>query len=478
MKTLNRNTIKANRYPERIIQFGEGNFLRAFVDWIIYNMNQKAGFNSSVVIVQPLENGMVNMLNEQDGLYHVNLQGLQNGKEVDSIQLIDVVSRGLNPYAQYDEFLKLAEIPEMRFVISNTTEAGIAFDPSCKLEDAPAKSYPGKLTQLLFHRFNVFNGAMDKGLIIFPCELIFDNGKVLKKCIDQYIELWNLGEDFKHWFDTACGVYCTLVDRIVPGYPRDSIGQILDRIGLDDKLVVKGEIFHLWVIEAPKTVEKEFPADKAGLNVLFVPCEKPYHDRKVTLLNGPHTVLSPVGYLAGLDTVKECCDDPVIGRFVKKVMFDELLETLDLPRVELTQFADAVLERFRNPFVKHFVTSIMLNSFPKFKTRDLPGLKIFLERKGVLPSGLVLGLAAIVTYYKGGKRGKDEIVLKDDPVIIELLNNLWADGSPIDVAKGVLGAEFIWGEDLNLIPGLTDRLADYIRMIQDKGMIETVKSIL
>lgn len=478
MKQLNRTNVQANKYPERIIQFGEGNFLRAFVDWIIYNMNQKAGFNSSVVIVQPLENGMVNMLNEQDGLYHVNLQGLQNGKEVDSIQLIDVVSRGLNPYAQYDEFLKLAEIPEMRFVISNTTEAGIAFDPSCKLEDAPAKSYPGKLTQLLFHRFNVFNGAMDKGLIIFPCELIFDNGKVLKKCIDQYIELWNLGEDFKHWFDTACGVYCTLVDRIVPGYPRDSIGQILDRIGLDDKLVVKGEIFHLWVIEAPKTVEKEFPADKAGLNVLFVPCEKPYHDRKVTLLNGPHTVLSPVGYLAGLDTVKECCDDPVIGRFVKKVMFDELLETLDLPRVELTQFADAVLERFRNPFVKHFVTSIMLNSFPKFKTRDLPGLKIFLERKGVLPSGLVLGLAAIVTYYKGGKRGKDEIVLKDDPVIIELLNNLWADGSPIDVAKGVLGAEFIWGEDLNSIPGLTDRLADYIRMIQDKGMIETVKSIL
>ena len=478
MKQLNRTNVQANKYPERIIQFGEGNFLRAFADWIIFNMNQKAGFNSSVVIVQPLEIGMVNMLNEQDVLYHVNLQGLQNGKEVDSIQLIDVVSRGLNPYAQYDEFLKLAEIPEMRFVISNTTEAGIAFDPSCKLEDAPAKSYPGKLTQLLFNRFNVFNGAMDKGLIIFPCELIFDNGKVLKKCIDQYIELWNLGEDFKHWFDSACAVYCTLVDRIVPGYPRDSIGQILDRIGLDDKLVVKGEIFHLWVIEAPKTVEKEFPADKAGLNVLFVPCEKPYHDRKVTLLNGPHTVLSPVGYLAGLDTVKECCDDPVIGRFVKKVMFDELLETLDLPRVELTQFADAVLERFRNPFVKHFVTSIMLNSFPKFKTRDLPGLKIFLERKGVLPSGLVLGLAAIVTYYKGGKRGKDEIVLKDDPVIIELLNNLWADGSPIDVAKGVLGAEFIWGEDLNLIPGLTDRLTDYIRMIQDKGMIETVKSIL
>lgn len=478
MKQLNRTNVQANKYPERIIQFGEGNFLRAFVDWIIYNMNQKVGFNSSVVIVQPLENGMVNMLNEQDGLYHVNLQGLQNGKEIDSIQLIDVVSRGLNPYTQNDEFLKLAENPEMRFVISNTTEAGIAFDPTCKLEDAPAKSYPGKLTQLLYHRFKTFDGAADKGLIIMPCELIFNNGKELKKCVEKYIELWNLGNDFKQWFETACGVYCTLVDRIVPGYPRDTINQILDKIQLEDKLVVKGEIFHLWVIEAPESVEKEFPADKAGLNVLFVPSEKPYHDRKVTLLNGPHTVLSPVGYLSGLDTVKECCEDPVIGKFVKKVMYDELLETLDLPKEELTQFANAVMERFRNPFVKHFVTSIMLNSFPKFKTRDLPGLKIYLERKGELPSGLVLGLAGIITYYKGGKRGNDKIVPKDDQAIIDLLKDLWADGCVKNIAKGVLGAEFIWGENLNNIPGLTEKLSGYLQMIQDKGMNETVKSIL
>ena len=478
MKQLNRTNVQANKYPERIIQFGEGNFLRAFVDWIIFNMNRKAGFNSSVVIVQPLENGMIDMLNEQDGLYHVNLQGLQNGEEIDSIQMIDVVSRGINPYTQNGEFMKLAENPDMRFVISNTTEAGIAFDPTCKLDDVPAKSYPGKLTQLLYHRFKTFNGAADKGLIILPCELIFDNGKELKKCIEQYIELWNLGEDFKQWFETACGVYCTLVDRIVPGYPRDTIDQILNRIQLEDKLVVKGEIFHLWVIEAPESVAKEFPADRAGLNVLFVPSEKPYHDRKVTLLNGPHTVLSPVGYLAGLDTVKECCEDLVIGQFVKKVMYNELLETLDLPKEELIQFANAVMERFRNPFVKHFVTSIMLNSFPKFKTRDLPGLKIYLERKGELPSGLVLGLAGIVTYYKGGKRGNDEIIPKDDQAIIDLLKELWADGCVKNVAKGVLGAEFIWGENLNNIPGLTEKLTGYLQMIQDKGMNETVKSIL
>ena len=478
MKRLNLGNVSVNRYPERIIQFGEGNFLRAFVDWIVWNMNEKADFNSSVVVVQPIENGMVDMLNEQDCLYHLNLQGLDKGKKIDSLQLIDVISRGLNPYKQFDEYLKLAENPDMRFVISNTTEAGIVFDPSCKLNDAPASSYPGKLTQLLFHRFKTFNGAADKGLYVFACELIFHNGTELKKCIEQYIELWNLGEDFKTWFESACGVYCTLVDRIVPGYPRETIGDILEKIQLEDKLVVQAEIFHLWVIEAPLSVAQEFPADKAGLNVIFVPSEKPYHDRKVTLLNGPHTVLAPVGYLAGFDIVREIVEDDVMGAFVHKIMFDELLPTLDLPKAELEKFANDVLDRFKNPYVKHFVTSIMLNSFPKFKTRDLPGLKIYLDRIGELPSALVLGLAAIITYYKGGKRGEDTIVPNDDQSIIDLLQNLWASNDFKEVAKGVLGAKFIWGENLNKIPGLTQKVTGYLISIQENGMLKTVKSVL
>ncbi len=478
MKELNRKNVQANKYPERIIQFGEGNFLRAFVDWIVYNMNQKADFNSSVVVVQPIEKGMIDMLNAQDCLYHLNLQGLDKGEEVNSIEMIDVISRALNPYTQNDEFMKLAENPEMRFVISNTTEAGIAFDPSCKLNDAPASSYPGKLTQLLYHRFKTFNGAADKGLIIFPCELIFLNGKELKKCIGQYIDLWNLGEEFKTWFETACGVYCTLVDRIVPGYPRATINEILDKIQLEDKMVVQAEIFHLWVIEAPQSIAKEFPADKAGLNVLFVPSEAPYHERKVTLLNGPHTVLSPVGYLSGLNTVRECCEDAVIGKFVHKVMFEELLETLNLPKDELEKFGKDVMERFCNPFVKHFVTSIMLNSFPKFKTRDLPGMKTYLERKGELPAGIVLGLAGIITYYKGGKRGEDTIVPNDDQAIIDLLSKLWATGCTKTVAEGVLASEMIWGEDLNAVSGLTEKVIGYLNSIQEKGMLETVKGII
>ena len=479
MEKLSRKSANVTKtYPERIIQFGEGNFLRAFVDWIVFNMNNKADFNSSVVIVQPLANGMIDMLNDQDGLYHLNLQGLDKGQPVDSIELIDVVSRCLNPYSQFQDYLKLAENPDMRFVISNTTEAGIAFDESCKLDDAPASSFPGKLTQLLYHRFKTFDGAMDKGLIMLPCELIFHNGTELKKCIEQYIAFWNLGEDFAQWFEKACGVYCTLVDRIVPGYPRDTINEILEKVQLEDKMVVKAEIFHLWVIEAPESVAKEFPADKAGLNVLFVPSEKPYHDRKVTLLNGPHTVMSPVAYLSGIDTVSEGLKDDVIAKFVDKVMFNELLETLDLPKAELEKFGADVLDRFKNPFVKHFYTSIMLNSFPKFKTRDLPGLKIYLERQGKLPVGLVLGLAGIITYYKGGKRGDVEIVPNDDKAITDLLTELWSTGDVAKVAQGVLAADFIWGEDLNLVEGLTAKIVENLTSIQEKGMYETVKAII
>lgn len=477
MESLNRATAPAAvAYPERILQFGEGNFLRAFVDWIVYNMNKKLDFNAGVVVVQPIPNGMVDMLNDQDGLYHLNLQGINHGETIDSLELIDVITRGLNPYTRFDEYLKLAENPEMRFVVSNTTEAGITFDPSCQLTDQPASSYPGKLTQLLYHRFTTFQGDPSKGWLIFPCELIFHNGTELNAAILRYIDHWNLGSEFENWYKTACGVFSTLVDRIVPGYPKDSIGSILDRTQLEDKLVVQAEIFHLWVIEAPEWVEKEFPASKAGLNVLFVPSEKPYHDRKVTLLNGPHSALAPVAYLAGLNTVRESVEHEIVGRFVDQVVFDELLKTLDLPETELRKFANDVLDRFRNPFVKHFVTSIMLNAFPKFKTRDIPGLKIYNQRFGKLPKGLVLGLAAIITYYKGGTRADGApIVPNDDVTIVQLLSDLWATGSIDKVVKGVLGAEFIWGEDLNEITGLAELLAVLLTSIQEKGMIETIQ---
>lgn len=479
MKALNSKTATKIVRRERIIQFGEGNFLRAFVDWIISNMNEKTDFDSSVVVVQPIEKGMIDVLNFQDCLYHVNLQGLNNGEVINSFRMIDVISRGLNPYKDFDAFLALAEQPEMRFVISNTTEAGINFDPRCKIDDAPASSYPGKLTQLLYHRFKHFAGDMSKGLIIFPCELIFLNGHKLKETIYQYIELWELGAEFKSWFETACGVYATLVDRIVPGFPRKDIDQIKAKLGYDDNLVVQGEAFHLWVIEAPEFVAEEFPANKAGLNVLFVPSEEPYHERKVTLLNGPHTVLSPVAFLSGVNIVREACQHELIGKYIHRVMFNELMETLNLPKDELKKFAEDVLERFNNPFVDHQVTSIMLNSFPKYATRDLPGVKEYLKRKGVLPEGLVLGLAAIMVYYRGGKRADGvDIVPNDAPEIMSMLTQLWDEGSVENLVKRVLATTSIWGEDLNAIPGFVDRVIYYVDKILSVGMIECVKELV
>lgn len=492
-KALNKLTAPKSVAPERIIQFGEGNFLRAFVDWIIWNMDAKTNFNGSVVVVQPIDRGMVDWLNGQDCLYHVNLQGRLNGEAVNSLERIDVISRALNPYSQNAAFMALADQPEIRFVISNTTEAGITFDPACKFTDAPASSYPGKLVQLLYRRYKTFNGDPKKGLILMPCELIFLNGHHLKECIYQYIELWkeDLGADyagFKEWFTKYNYVCATLVDRIVPGFPRKDIAAIQEKVGYADNLVVQAEIFHLWVIEKPENMSidelrVEFPAEKAGLHVLIAESEKPYHERKVTLLNGPHTVLSPVAYLSGINIVRDACNDPVIGKYIHKVQFEELMETLNLPMDELRQFASDVLERFNNPYVDHQVTSIMLNSFPKFETRDLPGLKTYLERKGQLPKGLVLGLAAIITYYKGGTRADGAPIQPNDAQeIMDLLTQLWATGDTRKVAEGVLGAtDIIWKEskqNLNEIPGLTDMVEGFLNDIQSKGMVETVKSIL
>jgi len=492
-KALNKLTAPKSVAPERIIQFGEGNFLCAFVDWIIWNMDAKTNFNGSVVVVQPIDRGMVDWLNGQDCLYHVNLQGRLNGEAVNSLERIDVISRALNPYSQNAAFMALADQPEIRFVISNTTEAGITFDPACKFTDAPASSYPGKLVQLLYRRYKTFNGDPKKGLILMPCELIFLNGHHLKECIYQYIELWkeDLGADyagFKEWFTKYNYVCATLVDRIVPGFPRKDIAAIQEKVGYADNLVVQAEIFHLWVIEKPENMSidelrEEFPAEKAGLHVLIAESEKPYHERKVTLLNGPHTVLSPVAYLSGINIVRDACNDPVIGKYIHKVQFEELMETLNLPMDELRQFASDVLERFNNPYVDHQVTSIMLNSFPKFETRDLPGLKTYLERKGQLPKGLVLGLAAIITYYKGGTRADGAPIQPNDAQeIMNLLTQLWATGDTRKVTEGVLGAtDIIWKEskqNLNEIPGLTDMVEGFLNDIQSKGMVETVKSIL
>lgn len=406
MQPLNSQTAVKPIRPERIIQFGEGNFLRAFVEWMVQRMNQHTDFNASVVVVKPRPGKGLERLQAQDCLYHVNLQGLDAGHTVDSMELIDCISRAVNPYDDHAAFLALAALPSVRFVVSNTTEAGIAFDPSCRLCDTPPTSFPAKLTQMLYHRFRAFSGDLTKGLIILPCELIFENGCHLRECVLQYIDLWreelgNDADDFREWFLKACPVCSTLVDRIVPGFPQHDAERLQTRCGFTDQLLIQAEAFHLWVIEATEglstsDLSRELPVAKAGLNVHFVENEAPYHQRKVTLLNGTHSVLAPIGLLAGISIVRDACQHPVLGPFLRRVMLEELLPSVDLPEDELRTFADSVWERFLNPFIDHQLPSIMLNAVAKYQTRDLPALKIDLQRNGHLPRGLVLGLAAIV----------------------------------------------------------------------------------
>lgn len=480
---LNKETFKQyNQYPEKVLQFGEGNFLRAFVDWQIDKMNKEADFNGSVVVVQPIEFGLVDKLNEQDGLYTLYLEGIKDGEAVKEHSVINSISRGINPYAQHDEYLKVAENPELRFVISNTTEAGIAFDETDKLEDKPQKSFPGKLTAFLYNRFKAFSGSKESGLIIIPCELIDRNGEKLKNVILKYAELWNLGEEFVAWLNSANTFCCSLVDRIVPGYPRDRIAEITEELGYEDNLVNVAEQFHLWVIEGPQWIKNEFPVEKAGLNVKLVDDMTPYRTRKVRILNGAHTALVPVSYLYGLETVGESVDHEVIGEFIKGVIYDEIIPTLDLPEDELKYFAGAVLERFQNPFVKHYLMSIALNSMSKFETRDLPSLLEYINRKGELPKKLVFSLASLIEFYKG-KRGEEEIKLADDADILDLYKTAWGsyDGTEEGlktVVSTVLGYEKNWKMDLNKVEGLTSAVTGYLAKIEKLGIKEALKEVM
>ncbi|PZX11242.1 tagaturonate reductase [Breznakibacter xylanolyticus] len=477
---LNRTNVKdASRAPERIIQFGEGNFLRAFVDWMIQEMNDKADFNSSVVVVQPIDKGMVDVLNSQDGLYTLVAKGLKNGQPVKDVQLIKSISRGINPYAQFDEYLKLAENPDMRFVISNTTEAGIAFNERDKADMVPPSSYPAKLTVLLHHRFKTFNGDAQKGLIIMPCELIDRNGDKLKKCVNQYCELWSLGADFTKWVNEACVFTNTLVDRIVPGYNPETAKEVNASAGYEDSLVVEGEQFHLWVIEGSQWIKNEFPADKAGLNVLFVDDVTPYRTRKVRILNGPHTVLTPVAYLSGVEYVREAVEHPVLGKFIHQAIYNEIVPALNMPEAELVSFANDIVDRFRNPFVKHAVMSISLNSVSKYKARVLDTVKEYLAKKGQLPNNLVVAMAALIAFYRGTLNG-NPINVQDEAVVMEVFNSAWAkyDAKQLDAAgvvNAILTNTTLWGEDLTQIKGYADMTACYLSKILADGMFKVVE---
>lgn len=455
MKNIDRQSIHVPLRPVKILQFGEGNFLRGFVDWMVEVMNEKTSFDGDVVVVQPIAQGLAEMLRAQDGLYHVLLQGIQNGKPTQEKRLITCIQEAINPFEDYAAYLKLGENPDLRFVISNTTEAGITFDPEDKDHQSIPLTFPGKLTALLFKRFQAFQGDTGKGLVLIPCELIDKNGAILKECILEYAKLWNLPQAFFTWIEEANAFYNTLVDRIVPGFPRETIEEIQKELDYKDNLVVMAEPFHLWVIEGPEGLEKEFPAAQAGLQVKFVRDQNPYRTRKVRILNGAHTALVPVAYLKGFRTVRESVEDPEMGEFIRATIFGEIIPTLDLPKEELEQFANAVLDRFRNPFIRHELISISLNSISKFKVRVLPSILEYHKIEGIWPVHLIQSFAALIAFYKGEINGVS-IPLKDDEPVMAFFAEVWKEENLETLVEKTLARKDFWGMDLSLLEGLKD----------------------
>lgn len=462
MPQLNRHTAnQPQTLPVKILQFGEGNFLRAFVDWIVDIMNEKTDFYGAIDIVQPISRGMTAQLREQDGLYHVVLNGLQQGRTVSETRLITCVADAFSPYDDFERFLARARNPDLRFILSNTTEAGITFNAADADPHVLADSFPGKVTQLLYHRFETFQGEAEKGLILIPCELIEKNGDKLRETVLQYADHWQLPATFKQWIQTANTFCNSLVDRIVPGFPKDTIHDIQQAVGYTDNLVVTAEPFHLWVIEAPVSVQQAFPADQAGLHVKFVQDLTPYRTRKVRILNGAHTALVPVAYLRGLRTVRDAVEDNYTGAFLREAIYEEIIPTLDLPASELEQFAADVMERFQNPFIRHELSSIALNSISKYKVRVLPSVLEYYTRLGTLPEKLLHALAALILFYKGTYQD-EALPVNDTPDILEFFARVWKTGDADYAVRETLANKTFWDHDLTLVPGLLARVTHYI----------------
>ncbi len=486
LKELNYNGYLLKDAPERVLQFGEGNFLRAFVDYFIDVLNEKAGFNSKVVLCQPIAPGLADMINEQEGLYTLYLRGFQNGEKVNHKRIISCVSRCLNPYKDFEAVLDCADNPDMRYIACNTTEAGIVYDPACQLNDSPADSYPGKLTQFLYRRFQKFGKEAGKGFVILSCELIDDNGKELERCVLEYARQWELGAEFTDWIKKE-NIFCsTLVDRIVTGYPRAEADAINEENGYIDNIIDTGEVFGFWVIEGPESLKKELPFEEAGLPVLITDNHKPYKQRKVRILNGAHTSFVLGAYLSGQDIVRNCMNDEVIQEFMNKTIYEEIIPTLTLPKAELEEFAASVTERFKNPFIDHALLAISLNSTSKWKARVMPSLKGYIEKTGTLPKCITASFAFYIAFYRGvrltdealiGMRDGKEYPIKDDRDILAFYDSHKED-TAADLVHAVCTNESFWGEDLSRLEGFEAAVTEYLEKIEKDGAYEVMKACL
>ena len=470
MKNLNRKNIGLETLqPIKVVQFGEGNFLRAFVDYAFQELNDAVNFNAGIAVVQPIENGMVDLINNQDGLYTLFMKGLDKGKEIQDKKLISNLVKGINPYSNFEDYLTLAKEEELAFIISNTTESGIAYVDTDTPLMQPPSSYPAKLTLLLYNRYKHFNGDPSKGLAIIPCELINNNADTLKEIILQYYQDWKLEEGFKTWILESNTFHNTLVDRIVPGYPRAEIEEYNKQLDYSDNLIVTAETFFLWVIEGGEDLKQKLPFHKTKLDVKIVSDMQPYRTRKVRILNGAHTAMVPFSLLFGNETVKETVDHPFTGDFINKAIFDEINETIEMDKSELDSFAEDVLDRFRNPFIKHNLSSIALNSISKFKVRVLPSLLGYVSKYGKVPTHLSFAFACLILFYKGTWKGQ-VLAVDDSTDITDAFAAIWKSDDIKQVVQKTLSTVPFWDEDLTKINGLSEALVLAIDEINNNGV--------
>ena len=473
--------------PEKVMQFGEGNFLRAFADNFFDIANEKAGFNGKVALIQPIAQGLTDLINKQEGLYTLYLRGSDKGVKVDEKRVISAVSRCINPYGDWDKVLELARSADLEIVVSNTTEAGIVHDTESAFDQEPPVSFPAKLTRVLYERYT----AGQKGVVILSCELIDNNGRELQKCVNQYIDDWKLDSGFRTWVNEE-NLFCsTLVDRIVPGRIRDpkEAEALAAANGYEDPLTDVGEFFGIWVIEGPQELEERLPFRKAGVPVIVVPDVTPYKKRKVRILNGAHTGFVPGAYLAGYDIVRDCMHDETILGYMNRMLYDEVIPTLPLEKKDLEDFARAVQDRFNNPFVNHELMSISLNSTSKWRARNMPSFLDYVQGKGKLPPCLTTSFAAYVAFYSSEpqalteqglicRRPKgNEYTVNDDRSVLEFY---WQhrNDSPEELIHAVMTNEDMWGTDLTKVNGFEAAAAGILKTIRTEGALKAFENCL
>lgn len=476
LKALNKQNVEKPTLPIKILQFGEGNFLRAFVDWQIDKANEAGIMNHGIAIVQPIDKGMAGMLEQQDCLYHVYLEGVKDKQPVKDIRLVRSVQCAINPYEDYATYEQIFLSPELEATVSNTTEAGIRYEEGDDLWALPPKSYPAKMTALLYKRFKHFAGDPTKGLCIICCELIENNGSTLREYVLRHAEYNKLGADFIEWVEKYCHFCDTLVDRIVPGFPRENIDEIKAELGFDDNLVVKAEFYHLWAIGGPgyEEVQRRLPLDKAGLHVIFMPTIKQFRDKKVRILNGSHTGMVPIGLQIGCETVMDAFNNADLEAFINTMVAEEVIPMIEENQAELKEFAAGILERFYNPYIRHMLKTISLNSLSKWETRNFPTVLDNWKKAGKVAEKELFTFAALLTLYSG----KVDFTPDDTAEHVEFIQKVWNSEDVDATVRAIVGNRNIWTVDLTEVEPFVEKVSGYVKVILAEGMATALKKML